>query len=33
LIAAAIVVAIIAVVAGVGTQFNTTFTSVSSGLK
>ena len=33
LIAAGIAVAIIAVVAGLGTQLNTTFTSVSSALK
>ena len=33
LIAAGIAVAIIAVVAALGTQLNTTFTSVSSGLK
>jgi pilus assembly protein Flp/PilA len=33
LIAAGIAVAIIAVVAGVGTQLNSTFTSVSSSLK
>jgi pilus assembly protein Flp/PilA len=33
LLAAGIAVAIIAVVAGLGTQLNTTFTSVSSSLK
>jgi pilus assembly protein Flp/PilA len=33
LLAAGIAVAIIAVVAALGTQLNTTFTSVSSGLK
>jgi len=33
LLAAGISVAIIAVVAALGTQLNTTFTSVSSGLK
>jgi pilus assembly protein Flp/PilA len=33
LLAAGIAVAIIAVVAGLGTQLNTTFTSVSGGLK
>ena len=33
LIAAGIAVAIIAVVTGLGTQLNTTFTSVSSALK
>jgi len=33
LIAAGIAVAIIAVVAGLGTQLNTTFSSVSSALK
>jgi pilus assembly protein Flp/PilA len=33
LLAAGISVAIIAVVAGLGTQLNTTFTSVSSALK
>jgi pilus assembly protein Flp/PilA len=33
LLAAGIAVAVIAVVAALGTQLNTTFTSVSSGLK
>ena len=33
LLAAGIAVAIIAVIAALGTQLNTTFTSVSSGLK
>ena len=33
LIAAGISIAIVAVVAGLGTQLNTTFTSVSSALK